>query len=298
MKRSSVLVLVATYNGSKWLDEQIDTILSQEKININTLVADDGSTDTTHEILKKHAKLGRIKFYINKNNLGPCLNFVNLLVNANIEGIDYVALSDQDDLWLSDKIVRAIEVININGCDGYSSGFYVREGGKKVEYRVNVTQTKFDYVFGSPGPGCTYVLTSNSVKELKVFLNKNINSLEEIEFHDWLIYFWYRVNNKKWVIDNYSKIEYRQHDNNFFGANKGFYKKIRRIKMLLNGWYINQIKIMVSICSNNNLKEDFMQRDKLSLSRIFEISKNSRRRASERPIIFIFLLLYKYKYIS
>ena len=298
MSKPSVLVLMATYNGSKWLEFQIKTILSQDNINIKLLVADDVSTDTTEVILKKYAEFDNFNYYKNKKNLGPCLNFIKLILNADLEKIDFIALSDQDDLWLSDKLVRAIELIKKNGCDGYSSGFYITKDSYKIKFRKKVKQTKYDYIFESPGPGCTYVLTSNSIKELKEFLRKNYDSLGKVKFHDWLIYFWYRVNDKKWIIDNESKIEYRQHDNNYFGANSGFSKKMQRAKMMLNSWYINQIKIMILICSNTIIDEDFMQRNKLTISRIFQISKNSRRCVSERPIIFIYLLLYKYKIIG
>lgn len=295
MKKPSVLVLMATYNGGKWLDEQIHTILNQNNVNISILAADDCSIDNTHEILERYAKNSPIKFYINKNNLGPSLNFFSLIIAAHLEGIDYIALSDQDDFWHPNKIAHAIKMIDANGYDGYSSGFYVENN---ILVNKNSKLTKYDYIFESSGPGCTFVLTSNSAKEFKQFLGKDLSFLNGVEFHDWLIYFWYRVNQKKWIIDNKSEIYYRQHNNNYMGANIGFLKNIIRIKMLINGWYIDQINLMIKICSNKHLEIDLLYRNKLSFIKIINIALNSRRDVFYRPIILIYLLMYRLKIIG
>lgn len=298
MKKPFVGVMLATYNGGKWLEDQIQSILSQEKVNVNLFVADDCSCDATLEILKKYNKDGKIKFKINEKNLGPCLNFLKLIKDINIENLDYIALSDQDDIWHPDKLIHAIDIMSANRSDGYSSGFIVKRKNNNIKININTIQTKFDYVFESPGPGCTYVLTSDSVKEFKFFLLEKYETLNNIEFHDWFIYFWYRVNNKNWIIDGESKIDYRQHNNNYFGANIGLSKKIKRFKMMLNGWYINQIKEMILICRNENLDKDILKIDRLSVSKIFEISKNSRRNSFERPIVFAYILLHKFRIVG
>ena len=74
----SVLVLLSTYNGEKYLKEQIDSVLGQEKVKTFLLVRDDGSTDKTCSILEWYQKRGALKWYKGKN-LGPARSFVDLI---------------------------------------------------------------------------------------------------------------------------------------------------------------------------------------------------------------------------
>lgn len=95
-----ISVCMATYNGAKYLREQVDSILLQLKENDELIVSDDGSTDATIEILKSYND-SRIKIFYNQRNHGVNGNFENALIHA--KG-DYVFLSDQDDVWLKDKV--------------------------------------------------------------------------------------------------------------------------------------------------------------------------------------------------
>lgn len=97
-------IVMATYNGSKYLQEQIQSFFSQTYENWHLTVRDDGSTDNTLSILEGFAAKhpDRITIYRDSSgNLGPTLNFSLLLQNSRS---DYTMLSDQDDVWLPDKI--------------------------------------------------------------------------------------------------------------------------------------------------------------------------------------------------
>ena len=100
-----VLVLMSTYNGEKYLREQIDSILGQRGVEVSLLVRDDGSTDATLTILDEYKESGRLDYYCG-NNLGPARSFMHLLQNA--PASDFYAFSDQDDKWMDDKLFTAI----------------------------------------------------------------------------------------------------------------------------------------------------------------------------------------------
>ncbi len=99
-------VLLATYNGEKYLKCQLDSILNQTHKNIRLLINDDCSTDNTRVILKEYEeKDDRIKVKYNEKNLGYVKNFEDLLKRVENK---YFALSDQDDFWKEEKIEKSL----------------------------------------------------------------------------------------------------------------------------------------------------------------------------------------------
>ena len=111
VNRARVVVLVATYNGEKYLESQLVSLASQVNFKLDILVNDDGSSDKTLEILNKFQKGGLIKKIFHTENVGPSEAFKNLL--SQCEGYDYIALCDQDDIWDRDKIERSIFSLGI-----------------------------------------------------------------------------------------------------------------------------------------------------------------------------------------
>ena len=99
-------ILLATYNGEKYLRCQLDSILNQTHKNIRVLINDDCSTDKTRDILKEYEeKDERIKVNYNEKNLGYIKNFESLL--KRVEN-DYFMLSDQDDFWMEEKVEKSL----------------------------------------------------------------------------------------------------------------------------------------------------------------------------------------------
>ena len=95
---NKILILMSTYNGEKYLSEQLNSLLLQENVNIKILIRDDGSTDNTHKILNFYSSnYPNISWYTGENK-GPALSFMDLLFNA--PESDYYAFCDQDDVWL------------------------------------------------------------------------------------------------------------------------------------------------------------------------------------------------------
>ncbi len=107
-------VLMATYNGEKYLKEQIESILNQTYKNIQLIISDDCSTDGTREILKQYEQNDKIKIFYQEKNLGYIKNFEFLL--KNVENELYM-LSDQDDVWKEEKIEKSVEKLKTENLD-------------------------------------------------------------------------------------------------------------------------------------------------------------------------------------
>lgn len=104
-----ISVVMATYNGVNFLEEQILSILSQSITPAEFIVCDDLSTDGSIEILEKFAQQGCLTYYINEERLGLVGNFKKAVSYAAKD--NYVALADQDDLWLPDKLEKSIALL-------------------------------------------------------------------------------------------------------------------------------------------------------------------------------------------
>lgn len=107
-KKKSILVMMSTYNGEKYIKQQIDSIMNQDvDAEVFLRIRDDGSTDTTCEIIEKlQYKYGKFIELHKGNNIGYNASFFELINSAS--GYDFYAISDQDDVWLKDKLKIAI----------------------------------------------------------------------------------------------------------------------------------------------------------------------------------------------
>lgn len=103
-----VSVCLASYNGEKYIKEQVQSILGQLSFNDELIVSDDGSLDNTLRIIEEFNDQ-RVKIYYNQDKKGVVGNFENALKRA--KG-DYIFLSDQDDVWLPDKVQKCLQVLN------------------------------------------------------------------------------------------------------------------------------------------------------------------------------------------
>ena len=135
-------VLLATYNGEKYLKEQIDSILEQTYSDFRLLISDDGSTDDTRKILEEYKnKDSRIQVFFQESNLGVVKNFEFLLKKVESK---YYMFSDQDDIWKSEKIEKSLNKIQSDNCDlVYSDLEVVDEEGLEFEVsKKTVKQTR------------------------------------------------------------------------------------------------------------------------------------------------------------
>ena len=133
---------MTTYNGEKYLREQIDSILNQTYKDIELVICDDGSTDSTREILKEYeAKDKRVRIFFNETNLGFKKNFEKA---ASLCRGDYIAFSDQDDIWLPFKLERSISLIGEN--DIYCSNAILVDENNTTTYGSMIDLLDLHYI--------------------------------------------------------------------------------------------------------------------------------------------------------
>jgi glycosyltransferase involved in cell wall biosynthesis len=126
---------MATYNGEKFIREQLNSILWQTYPNLEIVIADDCSTDSTPEILKEYAeKYPNISVYPNVEKVGMVKNFETALRHC--KG-DFIAFADQDDIWLPDKIKYLFDNIDDNTTMIYHDSAYIDANGNFMNKRVS-----------------------------------------------------------------------------------------------------------------------------------------------------------------
>jgi glycosyltransferase involved in cell wall biosynthesis len=128
-----VSVAIATYNGEKYLEEQLESIYSQTYKNIEVIVSDDRSTDGTVDILKKYSEKFGLSYSINGTNLGVIKNFENAVSKCSGE---YILLSDQDDIWMPGKVeVLLAEIGDFSLI--YSDGYIINKDGNREQIKLS-----------------------------------------------------------------------------------------------------------------------------------------------------------------
>lgn len=290
------LVLLAAYNGEIFMAQQLQTILNQTHKPDKILINVDLSTDKTVSIAKDYAaKFPEIKILSTNKRFGSSAsNFFDLLSNADLSDVDYIALADQDDLWNDDKLEKAIQKLE-QGYDGYSSNVEAFWAcGKRKVLIKNQPQQKFDYLFESAGPGCTFVMTKNLAAELQTFLKNNQGEISQMRhYHDWLIYAFARRCHYKWFIDSYAGMQYRQHELNDFGAHVGFSGFYVRLKRVLLGEGFDQALRLVRMLKLE--KDPFVQKwfplSRFGFLRLALHSPYCRRRLREKIYFFFSCIL-------
>ncbi|EGP4777837.1 glycosyltransferase family 2 protein [Enterococcus faecium] len=226
MKSNTVTILLSTYNGEKYLVEQIESLIAQKDVEVNILVRDDGSTDATKKILSKYEKFGLIKWYTGKK-LGPAYSFIDLIHKAPIS--DYYAFCDQDDIWLENKLSKSISAIKSKKvpCAYFSSKTLVNCDLKRMPYSDNQFEESdislSTILFRSIASGCT--ITFNH--ELKDILD--IYKPNYIQMHDSWVILLAKIFGEV-IYDKESNILYRIHEKNAVGVPSTKNLLIKRIR--------------------------------------------------------------------
>lgn len=206
-----ICILLSTYNGEKYIEEQLESIVSQKDVEVDILVRDDGSTDSTRQILDKWTLNGNLKWY-QGDNLGFAKSFLDLVNKA--EDYDYYAFCDQDDIWLPDKLKRAVTILDSiqEPIRLYCSNVYYYKDGHTYGAIHKTAQyfDKYTCLIRNIAPGCTMVFS----RELKNLLSSA--SPSKIIAHDFWI-FQLAVLLGQVHYDFEPTMLYRQHENNQIG---------------------------------------------------------------------------------
>lgn len=294
-----VAVLLPTFNGASYLKEQIESIIAQTSVKVVIYYHDDGSDDDTVSILQSYENY--VVEIEGPPTGGAAKNVYYLLTQVDWAEFDFVALADQDDIWLPDKLSRALSIINNIACAAYSSNVQAFwEDGSTKEIIKSQKQKQFDFLFEAGGPGNTHVysiLCANAIREFLIELNPLIRS--KIELHDWLIYAYCRHNGITWIIDDYSSLCYRQHGSNVMGASGSYKQWFRRATLLFGDWYFEQVRLIMIAISFRNGKQRFFT-DYAPLDSFFWVLRtfDLRRKKSEAIVLSaaIFLRFLKHFY--
>ncbi|MDF3822156.1 glycosyltransferase [Leptospira sp. 96542] len=246
-----VLVLLATHNGFSWLPEQTGSLLRQQDVDLKLLISDDASSDGTGAWLKNLAASdSRVTLLPTAGPFGSAAkNFYRLLKDADWEGAQYVAFSDQDDIWHHDKLARSIALLESQGADAVSSNVVAvwPDGCRALVHKAQ-PQRKFDYLFEAAGPGCTYVMTVAFAREVRLQVDKLVALGRGLPaHHDWFCYALCRARGGKWLMDAVPTMEYRQHGGNEVGANSGARAARQRFMKIRSGWYRTEVLFMLRV---------------------------------------------------
>lgn len=133
MQQPLISIILCTYNGEKFIEEQVDSILNQSYSNIELVISDDASSDTTPVVLKKYENDPRCKIFFQKQNLGLSENFAFAAKQSKGE---FLAFADQDDIWLKDKIDSLYNAIG-NSLLVYSDSLLVNERGESLNKKLS-----------------------------------------------------------------------------------------------------------------------------------------------------------------
>lgn len=299
MRDPEYAILLAAYNGMEFLSEQLASILDQKKVNVTIFVSVDCSNDETHNWTAVFSEKCEKVTVLPYGDIygGAARNFFRLFRDVDFSDFDYVALADQDDIWLEDKLYRAHECIQQKKCDAYSSNVLAFwSNGRQVLVDKAQPQVERDYLFEAAGPGCTYVFTVASALSMKAFILQNWKAVNDIALHDWFFYAWYRSRDLRWFIDHEWRMRYRQHERNQIGVNQGYSAAINRLKLLRSGWYRLETVKITALVGNpaDRIVRLILKRSWLGqLQLLLHIGK-LRRRLSDRIVVFFTILFGLY----
>lgn len=242
-----VLVLMSTYNGEQYIDEQMQSLLDQVEIELHVLIRDDGSKDGTVEKLKRWAEHYPDKFMIMlSSNMGVVSSFFELIQRSS-EHFDYYAFCDQDDVWLPTKLISAIH--KLNGLSERSS-----EPARKhplmycsttqmTDESLNPTKiwppmpeeklSPYNALIENVCVGCTMLMNREAMLLIKQQMPKDV---DKVIMHDWWVYLSVSCFGEV-VFDQNSYILYRQHQHNALGGatDRLFSKWVKRVKRFIKG---------------------------------------------------------------
>lgn len=254
-------VLMATYNGEKYLKDQIDSILNQTYKNIHLIISDDCSTDKTREILKSYEENERVSVFYQEKNLGYVKNFEFLLkhITSNL-----YMLSDQDDFWLPEKIEKSVEKLQSENLDLVFGDLEVVDENLNTIFpsfakfmlldrkiRKELNTNKLQYLYNCM-TGCT-------ILSKKKFLNDilPVPTTSKYVIHDYWLGLVVSLKGKVGYLET-PYIKYRQHGNNQVGTNK-ISHKFKKLEQVRNLFIDVKLGVFETYVQNPNVFPEDLQ---------------------------------------
>lgn len=258
----NISVVLATYNGAKFIRKQLNSIINQTVTPDEIIISDDCSTDNTWEILQEYKLNYPALIYIERNNinLGYAANFWKVLGEAKGK---IIFLSDQDDLWYPNKIEKCIQVLNDNLNVLALSTSYSLINEHDIEYKDirnvrfnnnrNIQQIKWEeFIIHPKYPGMAMAVRKSLIDKIL------INDVYNIPPHDWLLNQYAALEGGMYFYDIVLS-QYRQHQGNVVGSSANNHvvdSKKRRIQTISDMQRTLEIQL------------DIFRKDKMNIERI------------------------------
>lgn len=232
-----VAILLCTYNGRRYLAEQLDSFEAQSHTNWEVWASDDGSKDDTFAILESYKQKwpsARLSTHVGPVK-GFAANFLSLTCNADIEA-DYYAYSDQDDIWDYDKLERAVrwlETIPANMPALYCSRTRLVDSEGK--------ESGLSPLFAKPPSFANALMQNIGGGNTMVYNNAARALLREagedtpVVAHDWWAYMVVTGCGGQVFYDSCPSLRYRQHKGNLVGMQSTWAARFERILMTRQG---------------------------------------------------------------
>ena len=245
---NKIQVLLSTYNGEKYIKEQIESILKQEKVEVSLLIRDDGSSDKTIEIVQELAKTNQNITIYEGQNIGPARSFMDLINNSG--DFNYFAFADQDDVWKPQKLISAINKIE----QAQKKTQEQESALEVVDENLNTIEIKKvsgNFCFEGEmvknfATGCTQVFNKAMRDKIKKYHPTYL-----IMHDSWITRVCYAIGGNV-IIDENTYIKYRQHTNNVLGyKDEGLQKLKKQFKIAF------QEKISMRVNIAKELKEGY-----------------------------------------
>lgn len=252
-KNHTVTVVLATYNGEKYLREQLDSLLAQKGVKVSILVRDDGSTDGTKNILDEYQNKGLLTWYTGEH-LNVQKGYLDLL--KHVKETDYYAFCDQDDVWDDDKLLIAVtelELLNQDKPAMYFCGQRLVDENLKLISTHKIATDRSDHTnfLMSNVAGCTAVFNKALVDAV------NSAEPEFILMHDsWLFKVCLALGGS-YCADSSAHINYRQHGNNVAGLNGGIKGKLLQAKRRIEVFEIQKQCKSLLDCYRNRMTYEY-----------------------------------------
>lgn len=238
-KIEHIAILLSTYNGERFLEEQLNSLIAQSHSNWTIYASDDGSTDDTLPILEKYkAKLGADRLVI---LVGPqkgfAKNFLSMVKNASIQA-DYFAFCDQDDIWLPERLSTAIATLQSAPSNQpalfCSRTRLIDEEGRPIGLSPLFNKpTSFRNAIVQSIAGGNTMLFNRKAREILA----NTCTEKTIISHDWWLYMLVSGCGGHVHYSPQPLVDYRQHGTNLIGSNSSFRDRLVRIGKVFEGTF-------------------------------------------------------------
>lgn len=222
--------------------------IRQQSVTCDLVVSDDGSLDGSRERVAKSAESSQSISLIEGPCEGFCANFLSMFRLSEIDQYDYVAWSDQDDLWEPHHLARAIHVLQSHQTPAAfgSRTRLINESGQGIGYSsiwkrpLSFKNALVQSVVG----GNTMVMNRSCVQWIQQCLKTE--TLSHWVSHDWAVYLMLSMAEFPVIWDAQPTVHYRQHTTNLIGANRGFSARANRLNRLRKGVFAEWMRRHIS----------------------------------------------------